>query len=196
MRRGGGLWLVLLCVVPGLALAGLVRKANPETGLVGWKFDRGAFELEIVQRLPDQTRAFFLARGFPSAEADRLAVHCVMQTIVRNTGRPGEASPIRVDLREWRVAHGGAIRPLRHKEAWLAEWTKTGAVPPPARLAFRWSTLPTEQVYEPRGDYNWGMTIYDLPPGSRFDLYVVWHAGARRHAAWLRGLECAPDRHE
>lgn len=193
MRPGG--WL-LLFLLPALAVAGIDRRVDPRTGLVSWKYDRGAFELEIVQRLPDQTRAFFLARGFPPAEADRLAVHCVMQTIVRNTGRSGEAPPIRVNLREWRIRHGGTIRPLRHKEAWLAEWEKSDAVPPPARIAFRWSTLPTVQVYTPRGDYNWGMTIYDLPPGSRFDLYVVWHAGKHRQAAWLRGIECAPDRHE
>ncbi len=192
MRR----WPVLLLLLPLLALAQTQRRVDPQTGLVGWKLQQGHFELEVVQRLPDQTRAFFLARGFPGAEADRVAVHCVMQTIVRNTGQPGEAPAIRVNLNEWRVMHKGVIRPLRHKEAWLAEWANNDRVPKAAQLAFRWSTLPTEQTYEPRGDYNWGMTLYDLPPGESFDLYVVWHAGERRHAAWLRGVQCAPDRHE
>ena len=193
MKQG---WLVAGGLLPVAVLAGMSRQVDPQTGLAGWKLREGDFELELVQRLPDQTRAFFLARGFPKAEADRIAVHCVMQTIVRNTGQPGAAPPLRVNLNDWRVHYKGVIRPLRHKEAWLAEWAQTESVPGAAQLAFRWSTLPTEQVYAPRGDYNWGMTLYDLPPGETFDLYVVWHAGERRHAAWLRGVQCAPDRHQ
>ncbi len=185
----------LLLLMPLTLFAQVSRQVDPETGLVGWTLRDGDFEMELVQRLPDQTRAFFLARGFPPAEADRIARHCVMQTIVRNLGQPGESPPIRVNVTEWRVMHKGVIRPVRHKEAWLQRWAETKAVPKPAQLAFRWSTLPTEQIYAPRGDYNWGMTLYDLAPGEVFDLHVVWHAGERRHAAWLRRIQCAPDRH-
>ena len=34
----------------------------------------------LVQRLPDQTRAFFRARGLGAAQAERPAQSCVLQT--------------------------------------------------------------------------------------------------------------------
>lgn len=186
----------LLFLLPGLVLATQVTKTvNAETGLVGWKLRSGELELELVQRLPDQTRAFFQARGFQAEIADSIARGCVMQTIVRNIGQPDKAQAVRVDLKEWRLKYRSVIRPIKLKETWLAEWAGS-KVSPAARIAFRWATFPTEQTFEPRGDYNWGMTSYGLPPGAEFDLQVVWHEGSQRHTAWLRHIQCAADRRE
>jgi len=197
MNRKGiavALGLLYLLFAPVLA-AEVTKTVNAETGLLGWKLREGNFEMELVQRLPDQTRAFFQARGFPATIADRIARACVMQTIVRNTGQPGRAQAVRVDLREWRLKYRNLIRPIKRKETWLAEWTEN-AISPAARIAFRWATFPTGQIFEPRGDYNWGMTSYGLPPGVEFDLQVVWHEGPQRHVAWLRHLQCAADRRQ
>ncbi len=195
-RKGTAVALSLLYLLftPVLA-AGVIKTVDAETGLVGWKLHAGVLELELVQRLPDQTRAFFQARGFPAEIADRIARACVMQTIVRNIGQPDKAQAVRVDLQEWRLKYRNVVRPIKLKETWLAEWTED-TVSPAARIAFRWATFPTEQIFEPRGDYNWGMTSYGLPPGAEFDLQVVWHEGLQRHTAWLRYIQCAADRRE
>lgn len=187
---------VVVAVIIGLPATGgadVTRQVNAENGLVGWKLQRDGLELELIQRLPDQTRAFFLARGFSAAVADDIGTGCVFQTIARNVSRPPQDLPVAIALAQWRVRHGGELRPVKLKEQWDREWPQD-SVSAAARLAFRWATFPTEQTFEPGGDYNWGMTGFDLPPGETFDLQVVWQLGGRRQVAWINNIECPADR--
>ena len=62
-----------------------------------------------------------------------------------------------------------------------------------ARIALRWSLLPTRQQFQP-GDYNWGMSSYGLPPGSHFDIQIVVNIGGHRVEHRLHDIECAQDR--
>ncbi len=186
--------ICLLFLVPTPpALPEVQRQTDAQTGLLRWTLREGPLRFDLVQRLPDQTRAFFLARGFPKAEADRLAEACVFQAIGRNTGTPGQAPAVHIDLGQWRVRAGGSEAPPLLKEQWLDDWGRSGAVSPPARLAFRWATFPSVQTFEPRGDYNWGMISFGPPPGASFDLEMVWHEGAQRRSAWIEGLQCPPE---
>jgi hypothetical protein len=147
--------------------------------------------IRLVQRLPAQTRGFFQARGFAVADADYVAVNCVFQTIFRNAAPAASRDTIDYDLREWRVHAGGASRAPMTREDWKTIWTERKA-PLPAQLAFEWGLLPTQQRYGP-GDFNWGMSVYGLAPGARFDLDVVWHRRGQRHAARVADVRCAPD---
>ncbi len=169
------------------ALAGVQTGSDPETGLRFWHWSRDGVSVRLVQRLPDQTRGFFLARGFGAAEADRIARSCVFQTIFRNDG----SHVVDFDLREWSVRHPGGTARLRVREDWDGLWAG-GAVPKAARIALRWSLLPTRQHFEP-GDYNWGMSAYGLPPGSRFDLHLVVHIDGKVVEVELPGIECPRD---
>ena len=182
-------WFVLL--LPSLATATVTRTADEETGLLKWHFSTGDLELELIQRLPDQTRGFFLARGFSWKLADEIATACVFQTIVRNRGEPGVGRSVVLDLRKWRLVHEGNHGIIRLKEDWIASWPET-SVSQASRLAFRWATFPTEQEFLP-GDYNWGMTAYGLFPGAVFDLHVVWQQGGQAQSGWIRGIECPAD---
>ena len=177
-----------LCAASGPLPADVRRTVDPETGLIGWKLAQAGVELELIQRLPDQTRAFLMARGFSRPVADALARACIFQTIFRNKG----SSAARVGLRDWEIRQGDARRPLRLKEDWDRSWTNE-QVSKPARLAFRWATFPTAQTFQ-TGDYNWGMISFGPPPGTRFDLHVVWHARGKTHRIWMNDLICAEDR--
>jgi hypothetical protein len=184
--------VVALCaLMPLLAAAAAVRSVDEVTGLVKWHFSAGDLEIELIQRLPDQTRAFFLARGFSSEVADEIATRCVFQTIVRNRGDAGSGKPIAIDLGQWRMLHDGTRAGIRLKEDWIASWPQD-RVSQASRLAFRWATFPTVQEFLP-GDYNWGMTAYGLPPGAVFDLNMVWEQGGQVQSDWIRGLECPAD---
>ncbi len=77
------------------------------------------------------------------------------------------------------------------KEDWLAQWQARGLAEP-ARIAFAWAQIPTEQTYEP-GDWNQGMTSYRVPRGGTFDLHYVWHSEGKTHEDILRGARCAED---
>ncbi len=192
-RRWPGPALLLAgCLLAATAGAGLSRGADPQTGLRFWKLQQQGLSLELRQRLPDQTRAFFQARGFPREIADRIATACVLQTIGGHREADGPA-PVHIDLTEWRVITADGARPPKLKSRWDAEWPP-GRVSRAARIAFRWATFPTVQTFSAGGDYGWGMISFDLPPGSRFDLLVRWRQGGQAHEARIEDIQCPEDR--
>lgn len=184
--------LLLPAVMPGvLPAAEVVHSADAATGLRSWRLVEGSLEVELVQRLPDQTRGFFMARGFPAAIADEIAVSCIFQTIIRNTGGEPGNHKVSVDLAQWRVIRADGKQGIRLKEPWIASWPET-AVGEAPRLAFQWALFPTQQEFL-ADDYNWGMTAFGLPPGAVFDLDIVWQEDGKAHAARIPAIECAPD---
>ena len=186
---------VMLLMLGSLAAvsiqAEVLRSANEDNGLEKWHFIAGDIEIELVQRLPDQTRALFMKHEFSREVIEELATSCMFQTIIRNSGRSGEARPVSIDLTRWRMQHAGKVTGIVLKEPLLASWTDADAAPA-AKLVIRWGMFPTQQEYLP-GDYNWGLTAYGIPPGSVFDLDVSWEEGGRLHSGKIVGVICAPD---
>jgi hypothetical protein len=182
--------LALFLAVTPLA-AEIVRSADEETGLRKWHLAEGSLEVELVQRLPDQTRGFFMARGFSPAIAEEIAVSCIFQTIIRNTGSQADATAISIDLTQWRVIREDGEQGVRLKEPWIASWPEN-AVSEASRLAFQWALFPTQQEFL-ADDYNWGMTAFGLPPGAVFDLDLVWQENGTARTVRIAAIECAPD---
>jgi hypothetical protein len=164
---------------------------DAEAELPYWEVVEHGVSIRLVQRLPDQTRGFFLARGFSVADSELIAQSCVFQTVFKNVAPPSDPGVIEYNLDEWIVHAAGAPRRMKTREDWQKEWTARRA-PKAAQLAFEWALLPTRQSYRP-GDYNWGMSIFNLAPGTRFDLDIVWRQGGERRRARLKGVVCAPD---
>lgn len=161
---------------------------DERTGLDAWRWRGERFSLSLIQRLPDQTRAFFLARGFSREAVDELAGQCLFQTLMGNRGSQGT---IEVDLRDWRFRAKGREGKLTLKEDWLRRWEARGESMP-ARVAFRWSFYPTEQRFEP-DDWNMGMTSYPVPPGTVIDVHFQWREDGEVRRGILAGVRCAPD---
>ncbi len=172
----------------GQARGHTTAEQDPQTGLWSWTWVRTRVSIELKQLLPDQTRAFFLGRGFGRAAADRIARACVFQTIFRNDG----SRPVAYDLDDWSVSHRGERLALRTREAWDAQWAQA-TVAEAARIALWWALLPTEQGFEP-GDYNWGMTSFGLPPGAAFDLSLRLSIDGEPVDGRVRSMACAADR--
>jgi len=159
-----------------------------------WQISEQGMSLRLVQRLPDQTRGYFQARGFSESDADLIARSCVFQTEFKNISNRGRRPAVlEYNLHNWVVTADGRRQGLKLREDWKPYWQSRG-VAMPAQLAFEWSLYPTHQVYKP-GDYNWGMSIFNLKPGTRFDLKVVWHQYGKLHSANIRNISCAPDVH-
>ena len=181
--------------------ADVKTETSSETQLQSWTLKEGDFELKIAQLLPDQTRAFYLARGFSEVIAEDIATNCMMQTIAKNTGAKESGNPITIRLKEWQIKTKNVsdthpkekLQSIKLKESWGNEWAND-AVTPAARIAFRWATFPTEQTYEPNGDYNWGTTSFGLSPGNTFDLNVVWHQDDKMKNIWIKNISCAKDK--
>jgi hypothetical protein len=166
---------------------------DTEAELPYWEVVEHGVSVRLVQRLPDQSRGFFQARGFSIADAELIAQSCVFQTIFKNVMPPTGPGVIEYNLNEWIVHATGAQRRMKTREDWQKEWT-TRHVSKAAQLSLEWGLIPTRQTYRP-GDYNWGLSVFNLAPGTPFDLDLVWHQNGERRSARLKGMVCAPDIH-
>ncbi|WP_126456803.1 hypothetical protein [Sulfuriflexus mobilis] len=186
--------LLALLVLPTIARAGTVTTGIDEQArLPYWQYQDEGLSIRFVQRLPDQTRGYFLARGFSAEHAELIAQSCVFQTVFKNISDKGRPAAIRYQLMDWVVSHRGREAVMKTREDWAKQWQQL-AVPAPARLAFEWSLLPTMQTYQP-GDYNWGMSIFNLAPASPFTLKLTWQQFDTRHNVVIPGMQCAADIH-
>lgn len=186
----------MVCLLPvcqvsaeGKVLTGIDEDAQ----LPFWEWRSDTVSLRLVQRLPDQTRAFFMGRGFSKEHAERIAQSCIFQTVYKNVSPANSQRVLKYDLGKWKVIQNGKSHSLKLREAWEQEWT-AAKVSPSAKIAFSWSLIPTQQSYQPQ-DYNWGMTSYNFPPGTRFDLKMVWTEEGIEHTGIIKNIECAPDVH-
>ncbi|WP_456375855.1 hypothetical protein [Thiolapillus sp.] len=163
-------------------------ETGKNTGLRTWKWVHEGISLQLVQRLPDQTRAYVMAKGFPRDAADELATSCFFGSMFRNDG----SKPMDFDLREWEVVQGTGTGKMKIRESWKQRFGSRKDIPKSARIGLNWSLMPTVQHFEP-GDYNWGMTVYGLSPGEKFDLRLKIVVAGKPLQAVIPGLQCAPE---
>lgn len=173
------------------AAAVISTGTDPEAQLPYWQLADRGISIRLVQRLPDQTRGFFQARGFSVEDAELIAQSCVFQTIFKNVSEPSSPGLIEYNLRDWVVHATGGQHGMKTREHWRSVWDAR-QTPKPAQLAFEWALLPTNQTHQ-AGDYNWGMSIFGLRPGSVFDLDVTWRYNGQPQRARINGVRCAPD---
>lgn len=158
-----------------------------------WEWRSDTISVRLVQRLPDQTRAYFAARGFSKEQAEMIAQSCVFQTVYKSVSPAGSDRVVEYDLSKWNIQSGGKNFKLKLREEWMEQWNRMG-VSNKAKIAFNWSLLPTRQTYRAQ-DYNWGMTIYRVPPSTKFDLLMVWKENGKERTAIIDNIQCAPDIH-
>lgn len=165
---------------------------NPETRLRYWLYDNNGFYLKLTQRLPDQTRAYFEARGFDQASAEIAGTSCFFQTMIKNSGTdPGVI--METELSDWEVVTGNNRKPMLLRQYWQKFWLERKQ-PQSARVAFEWSLLPSSIQYDV-SDYNWGMSSYGLPPGSHFDLLFSWTRKGIKYNGKISDVICPDDIH-
>ena len=183
-------WLCLALLAPGspLLAAPTETSLDPETGLATWQTESAGIQVRLTQIDPNQIRAFYQARGFSPQQLEPYAATCVFMTVVRNIG----TTAIEHRLADWHYQDTPRqSRHIRSKEEWDALWTKM-EVPQPARIAFTWAQFPAEQRFEP-GDWNQGMTSYDLPRTARFDLTFTWQQSGDTRTGQLNNVGCANE---
>lgn len=164
-----------------------------ETGLEGpgvFRWNADGLRLETAALVHDQVRGFFIGRGFDERGIDvLLSEACLFRSAIGNSATAANAPDVHIDQSEWRVHVNGETRPIRRRLDWTAVWDRLG-VGTEQRVAFKWALFPPRQTFKPN-DYNWGMITMGLPPGTRFDLDVVWHVGDQKHVHRFAGMECA-----
>jgi hypothetical protein len=179
----------LVVLTPARAVAlqeGVTRHSVAEdSGLSTWEVDTKGVHLRLTQISPEQARAFMLNRGMDKQSVEEFAHTCVYMTVVRNEGK----QPIGHNLAYWHYApEGGQPRSMQTKHDWLTRWQPRN-FSKPVKLAFEWSQLPVGQTFAP-GDWNQGMTTFELPAGSRFDVLYRWKQNDKLHEGKLQNVQC------
>lgn len=159
-----------------------------ESGLTRWFAEEPAgLHFELVQRLSQQTKAFYLGRGFTSTSIDKYANSCIFHTTLANNSN--DAS-ILVDLSNWRVIRSsGEKYKLNLVNDWQEHWQQHN-VSKAAQIAFRFSQLPNYQNPGP-GDWFQGMISIDLEEGEKFDLEIFWDSNGELKNMLLQDLQCS-----
>ena len=178
-----GLYLILGMLIMSPAKAELLTGTDDVAQLHFWEWRNDYMSLRLVQRLPDQTRAYFAGRGFKKENVDAIASFCIFQTVYTNISTAKEPHVIMHDIRDWRYHYKGLTYRLKPREAWKPVWQKKN-VAQPQIVAFEWSLLPTKQVFQ-AGDYNWGMSVFALPAGASFDLDIAWQIDGKPQSATI-----------
>jgi hypothetical protein len=183
-----------LAMLSANSLAAVSSGIDEKAKLSFWQWSSEGMSIRWVQRLPDQTRAFFAARQFANGDAEYIVNHCVFQTIYKNTALADANTVIEYDMADWKVLPKKLpvnVQGLVLKKHWQREWQKRQVLPA-AAIAFEWALLPTRHRLL-AGDYNWGMTTFGLKPGEHFDLEIIWTVNGKRQTAIIAGMQCAQD---
>ena len=165
--------------------------ANAQGSVPTFRWQGEGLRLETTALPHDQVMGFFIGRGFDAKTANFFAdERCVFRSAI---GREKDSDPTRsvsIDLSQWRVHLQGKKHSMRMRKQWDAIWQRMG-VDEGARVGFKWALFPPQQTFGPN-DYNWGMLTFAQPPGTRFDLEIVWTFGGEIRKHRIEGLTCAP----
>ena len=195
--NGGHVYMMrFLLILLGLTFilctrAELMTGTDEQAQLPFWEWHTQEVSLRFVQRLPDQSRAYFAGRGFQAEDVQYIAGHCIFQTVFKNISLASSRHAIEYDLSKWAVEYQGQTYSLKPREVWQQIWQER-EVKPAQMIAFEWSLLPTRQRYLP-ADYNWGMTVFPLPHGAMFDLHLSWSVDGKPEQATVKNMQCAKD---
>ena len=183
--------VILALSLSSQVMAELVTGLDETAKLPFWEWHNDYMSLRLVQRLPDQTRAYFAGRGFAAEDVSFIAGHCFFQTVYTNTTGAKNRRVIEHDIRDWQYRSNGKSMQITPREDWKVTWQQRN-VKQAQMIAFEWSLFPSRQVFE-AGDYNWGMTVYNVPHGEAFDLDIAWKVDGKPQSVTLKGITCAKD---
>lgn len=199
MSRNGAVLITPRLMLP-LLMTGMIQLAQAaaipiesqtlisvaqDSQLTTWQTETGGVHVRLTQISPQQARAFMQARGLDEKSVDEFSRTCVYMTVLRNESK----NPIKYCLAEWRyMPELGTPQTMLGKHDWLAKW-QPRKFPKPVKLAFEWSQFPFEQTFAP-GDWNQGMTTFELPAGSRFNLVYRWWQEGKLYEGTLRNVQC------
>ena len=181
------LYFLLIASLPALSAAPLhaakiTPQKNADTGLYSWVTESEGFSIELIQLLPDFTRAIYASHGYPKAEVERIASYCLFGSVIKNTSQ----QVLDYDISTWIYTDArGKVAPVKTKSQWLEEWQKAG-------IQFSWTLLPDKETFY-EGDWQQGFTTIKLPPESAFSITYKWSLDGVEHTDIFEGLRCAPE---
>lgn len=155
------------------------------------RITREGLDFYLSARSPEQTNAFYSARGLPLIAVQEIAKSCFLTVGLHNR----RADTVWLDLAAWRFADAGG-REVRRVSlpAWTARW-KAMQVPLAAQATFGWTQLP--ETRDMQSDETVGGNVPLVPPAGEFTLTARFPTGAAGMGKPIEirvpGLSCPRD---
>ena len=144
--------------------------------------------LRIQARTPEQTLAFYSARGFPQSMLDLIRKRCFVTVGVRNKS----TDILRLEPARWKFGSAGAEIPRYDRTWWNRQWQALNA-PLPSRSTFRWTLLPESLDLRPDEAEGGNITLPRV--AAPFWLEASFDLDADRREeirVRIEDLRCAP----
>ena len=148
--------------------------------------DKDVF-IRLINRTPDQLRAFYLARQFNQASIEEILNTCLVTPIIHNLSQ----DILWLDLDEWRFSsHGKPFERLR-RDYWPDRWART-QLPQAQQSTFGWTLLPETRDLHPDESVGGSFVLpYQAKP---FTLTMNFPVGADRKGplktVTFEGIQC------
>ncbi|MBT9614277.1 MAG: hypothetical protein IV108_13520 [Burkholderiales bacterium] len=136
------------------------------------RITREGLDFYLSVRTPEQTNAFYSARGLPLIVVQEIAKSCFLTVGLHNR----RADTVWLDLGVWRFAdvNGREIKRVSLPE-WTTRW-KAMQVPLAAQATFGWTQLPETRDMQP--DETVGGNVPVVPQQGEFTLTARFPTGA------------------
>jgi len=159
----------VLAVVAGLATCLGARAADGRETAT----ERGV-RMSVQPRAPQQSLAFYEARGFPPVARERIAAACLVTVSIRNES----GGVVWLEPSRWRLqtAQGRELR-LHGPDWWQGQWDEIG-LGAAHRATFGWTQLPASRDLQPHEPVGGNIALD--PPGGPFHLEARFATGDRK----------------
>jgi hypothetical protein len=135
------------------------------------RITREGVDFFISVRTPQQTRAFYAARGLPPVAVQEIATACFLTVGLHNR----RVDTLWLDLSAWRLTDAGGHAVTRiSRPQWMARWNAL-QVPLAAQSTFGWTQLPETRDMQP--DETVGGNVPIVPPAGKFTLSARLRTG-------------------
>ncbi len=155
------------------------------------RITREGLDFYLSARTPEQTNAFYSARGLPINAVQEIAKSCFLTVGLHNR----RTDIVWLDLATWRFADANGREVTRVSlPQWTARW-KAMQIPLAAQATFGWTQLPETRDMQP--DENVGGNVPVVPPPGEFTLTARFPTGATGTGKPIEisvpGLSCPRD---
>ena len=135
------------------------------------RITREGLDFYLSARTPEQTNAFYSARGLPLSAVQAIAKSCFLTVGLHNR----RADTVWLNLVTWRFvdASGRDIKRISLPE-WRARW-KALNIPLAAQATFGWTQLPETRDLQPDEDVGGNVPL--IPPPGEFTLIARFATG-------------------
>lgn len=132
---------------------------------------RDGVEYQVSVRTPEQTSAFYAARGFPATAVQAISRQCFVTVGIVNK----RSDTLWLELPRWRftAADGGEVARIPRAD-WEARWQALD-MPLAARATFRWTQLPESRDLQPGEPVGGNVAVAD--PGGVFAVHASFRTG-------------------